>query len=55
MTALQRRAVLDSSNRKKITITRGGEQYSFDTHDYLSGKNVEQNIPLQDGDVIEVP
>jgi protein involved in polysaccharide export with SLBB domain len=46
---------LDSSNRKKITITRGGEQYSFDTHDYLSGKNVEQNIPLQDGDVIEVP
>jgi len=46
---------LDSSNRKKITITRGGEQHTFNAADFLHGKNVEQNIPLQDGDVIEVP
>jgi protein involved in polysaccharide export with SLBB domain len=46
---------LDSSNRKKITITRGDEQHTFDAADYLHGKNVEQNVPLQDGDVIEVP
>jgi polysaccharide biosynthesis/export protein len=45
----------DSANRKKITITRGGEQHAFDAADFIRGKNVEQNIPLQDGDVIEVP
>src|SRR5579862_1318224 len=45
----------DSANKKKITITRGGEQYTFDADAYIRGKNVEQNIPLQDGDVIEVP
>jgi protein involved in polysaccharide export with SLBB domain len=44
-----------SADRKKITITRGGEQHTFDAADFIRGKNVEQNIPLEDGDVIEVP
>jgi protein involved in polysaccharide export with SLBB domain len=45
----------DSANKKKITITRGGEQYTFDAGAYIRGKNVGQDIHLQDGDVIEVP
>jgi hypothetical protein len=45
----------DSFNRKKITITRDGEQHNFNYADFIHGRNIEQNILMQNGDVVEVP
>lgn len=42
-------------NRKKITITRDGEQRNFNYVDFIHGRNIEQNILMQNGDVVEVP
>jgi len=43
------------ANTKKITIIRDGERISFSYRDFIRGKNIEQNILLQNGDVIDVP
>jgi SLBB domain len=45
----------DFFNRKKITIIRDGERHNFNYRDFIHGKNIEQNILLEIGDVIEVP
>jgi polysaccharide biosynthesis/export protein len=45
----------DFFNRKKITITRDGEQHNFNYSDFIHGRNVEQNILMQNGDVVDVP
>lgn len=45
----------DFANRKKIVIIRGEERLKFNYNDVIKGKNREQNILLQDGDLIVVP
>jgi polysaccharide export outer membrane protein len=39
----------------KITIMRGKERIKFNYKEVIKGKNLEQNILLQDGDYIVVP
>lgn len=39
----------------KIIIMRGKERLKFNYKDVLKGKNLEQNILLQDGDYVHVP
>lgn len=43
------------ANKKKIIIMRGTERLKFNYNDIMKGKNLEQNILLQDGDHIFVP
>lgn len=43
------------ANKKKIVIMRGSERLKFNYNDVIKGKNLEQNIYLQDGDHIYVP
>jgi polysaccharide biosynthesis/export protein len=45
----------DFAHVKKITIIRDGDRLSFSYPDFIKGKNVEQNMPLQNGDAVEVP
>lgn len=45
----------DFANKKKITIIRGDERFRFNYNDVIEGKNMEQNIELQNGDLIVVP
>ena len=45
----------DFANTKKITIIRGTERFKFNYKDVIKGKNLEQNIFLEDGDLIYVP
>ena len=40
---------------KKIVIMRGKERIKFSYNDVIKGKNLEQNILLQDGDYVHVP
>jgi len=42
------------ANKKKIVIIRGAERLKFNYIDILRGKNLEQNILLQNGDTIVV-
>ena len=42
------------ANRSKITIIRGTNRYFFNYNDYVKGKNLDKNIPLQNGDTIIV-
>lgn len=42
-------------NDKKIVVVRGTERLKFNFRDFLKGKNIQQNIPLQSGDIIIVP
>lgn len=42
------------SNRSKITIIRENKRYFFNYNDYVKGKNLDKNIPLQNGDTIIV-
>lgn len=42
------------ANQKDITIHRGTKTYKFNYKDAVQGKNMKQNIPLQDGDIIVV-
>jgi polysaccharide export outer membrane protein len=39
----------------KIVIMRGKERIRFNYKDVIKGKNLEQNILLQDGDFVHVP
>lgn len=43
------------ANKKKIVIMRGAERIKFNYNDVIKGKNLEQNVYLQDGDHIYVP
>jgi polysaccharide export outer membrane protein len=43
------------ANTKRIVIIRGKERLKFNYKDVIKGKNLEQNIRVQDGDYIVVP
>ncbi len=43
------------ANRKKIYVLRSGKKIPFNYKDVISGKNMDQNIPLEPGDHIYVP
>ncbi len=45
----------DFANRKKIIIMRGNDRLKFNYNDILKGKNLEQNIFLENGDTIVIP
>jgi len=45
----------DFANKKKIVIVRGAERIKFNYLDVLKGKDVDQNIFLENGDTIIVP
>jgi len=45
----------DFANKKKIVIVRGAERIKFNYQDVLKGKDVDQNIFLENGDTIIVP
>jgi len=45
----------DFANKKKIVIIRGSERLKFNYTDILKGRNLEQNITLENGDTIVVP
>jgi polysaccharide export outer membrane protein len=44
----------DFANQKNITIVRGDRRLRFNYKEYLEGKNLKQNIPLEPGDTIVV-
>jgi polysaccharide export outer membrane protein len=43
------------ANKKKIIIIRGSERLKFNYNDIIKGKNLDQNIQLQNGDTVIVP
>jgi polysaccharide export outer membrane protein len=43
------------ANKKKITVLRKGERLKFNYNEVVKGKNMEQNILLENGDYIVVP
>lgn len=43
------------ANKKKITIIRGSKRIRFNYNDIVKGKNLAQNIYLENGDQIVVP
>ncbi len=45
----------DFANKKKITVVRGARRFRFNYNDVVRGKNLQQNIPLENGDQIIVP
>ncbi len=45
----------DFANKKKIVIIRGTDRLKFNYQDILKGKNLEQNIFLENGDTVVVP
>jgi polysaccharide export outer membrane protein len=45
----------DFANKKKIIIIRGASRFKFNYNDILKGKNLEQNIFIENGDTIVVP
>jgi polysaccharide biosynthesis/export protein len=45
----------DFANKKKIILIRGNERYRFNYQDVLKGRNLGQNIFLQNGDTLVVP
>jgi len=45
----------DFANRKKIIIIRGAQRIKFNYDDIIKGKNLEQNIFLENGDTVVVP
>ena len=45
----------DFANKKKIVIIRGAERIKFNYLDVLKGKDLEQNIFIENGDTIVVP
>jgi len=45
----------DFANEKKITILRKGQRLKFNYKEVIKGKNMEQNILLENGDYIIVP
>lgn len=47
--------IRDFGNGKKITILRNGNLLKFNYNEVVKGKNMEQNIFLENGDLINVP
>jgi polysaccharide export outer membrane protein len=45
----------DFANTKKIYVLRGTQKFNFNYKDVSKGKNLEQNVLLQNGDRIFVP
>ena len=45
----------DFANKKKIRILRGTETFKFNYNEVSKGKNMEQNILVENGDHIIVP
>lgn len=45
----------DFANKKKITIVRGVQRLKFNYNDVVKGKNLSQNVYLENGDKIIVP
>ena len=45
----------DFANKKKIVIVRGAQRLKFNYVEVLKGKNLDQNIFLENGDTIVVP
>ena len=43
------------ANKKNILIIRGPKRYKFNYNDVIKGKNMQQNIYLESGDMINVP
>jgi len=43
------------ANGKKIVVIRGDERIKFNYNDFVKGKNLKQNITLDNGDQIIVP
>jgi len=53
--ALSNAGVTEAANKKKIYLMRGKERHNFDYTKVIQGKNMEQDIPLENGDRIIVP
>lgn len=47
--------VREFANKKNIVITRGPKRYKFNYNDVIKGKNRQQDIYLESGDMINVP
>lgn len=45
----------DFANKKKIVIIRGTQRLKFNYNNYLKGKDLDQNIMIEDGDQVYVP
>jgi polysaccharide export outer membrane protein len=45
----------DFADQKRMAVVRGTRRDTFNYRDFLRGKNVEENILLEDGDVIYIP
>lgn len=45
----------DFANKKKITIIRGTKRFRFNWNEVVKGKNLSQNITLENGDQVIVP
>ncbi|MEQ1945914.1 MAG: polysaccharide biosynthesis/export family protein [Bryobacteraceae bacterium] len=45
----------DFANRKKIIIVRGAQRIKFNYDEIIKGKNLDQNIFLENGDTVVVP
>jgi polysaccharide export outer membrane protein len=45
----------DFANKKKIVIIRGTQRLKFNYNDVVKGKNLSQNVRLENGDKIVVP
>ncbi|MEQ1886182.1 MAG: polysaccharide biosynthesis/export family protein [Bryobacteraceae bacterium] len=45
----------DFANKKKIVIVRGAQRIKFNYDDIIKGKNLDQNIFLENGDTVVVP
>jgi polysaccharide biosynthesis/export protein len=43
------------ANKKHILIIRGSKKFKFNYNDVLKGKNLQQNIYLESGDMINIP
>jgi polysaccharide export outer membrane protein len=43
------------ANTKKITILRNGKIVKFNYNEVVKGKNMQQNVPIENGDYIVVP
>lgn len=55
MEALSQAGLSEWAKKNKIVIMRGAERLKFNYNDVLKGKNLDQNIKLQNGDHIFVP
>ena len=43
------------ANTKKITILRNGKIVKFNYNEVVKGKNMQQNVPIENGDYVVIP